>query len=118
VNANEFFEVTVFAFLAFMLIEIAILDPVLQVVKYQVYRYGRLAWLRAVLSIITVDTRKWETDDPMVPSPTAGVVFLLVIVFISSLFSGSFQAALVLGATLALIFAGMHYRELNETFER
>lgn len=113
---DSWMEMAIFWLLLFMFVEVALLDPLFQFVQYQHNRYGRLSWLRWVLKLVTFDTSKWEPDDPTAPGPLGGVMFTFLLLGVVALCAGYFTIALLFAAGLALLFAGMHYRDLNKMY--
>jgi hypothetical protein len=105
--------------IGFLIVEIAILDPLFQIVKYQTYRYGRFFLLRRILSVVAFDTSKWEPDNlAAMPGPTGGITVLLLLTGLILIFSRYLLVGLGALASVAFIFVGMHYRDLNKKYER
>jgi hypothetical protein len=118
-SLSEYFGLAWPLLLGFLLVEIAILDPLFQIVKYQTYHYGRFFLLRRILNVVAFDTSKWEPDNPAaMPGPTGGVAVLLLLTGLILIFSQYVLVGLGALASVAFIFVGMHYRDLNKKYER
>lgn len=117
-SLSGYFDILWPLLLGFAFVEIAVLDPLFQLIKYQNYRYGRLFFVRRLVGLVTFDTTKWEPEDPGVtPGPTGGVMFILALVGLFLLFTRYFWVGLLALAAVGFIFVGMHYRDLNKRYE-
>jgi hypothetical protein len=117
----DFGEIVLFL-LALLILEVGLLDPLNQIVKYQNYRHGRFSRLRRLLNRVAIDAQKLEPSDPSQGQSVIGgvgcLLLLMLLIMMPVSFAIDFWIGLVIAAVLVIFFIGQYCRTLNEEYER